>query len=154
SSLDMRGGALIGSSSFGRGSAGSITVSVTGPVSLAGSDGIGDFTGILTQSTVDGSPASAGMISLSAASLSLVDGALIDSSTSGMGKAGRVNVNVAGAAVLDGSSITTTSESSDRGGDAGSISLTSGSLQLLNGAQITSKTAGLGKGGDIVITVA
>jgi filamentous hemagglutinin family protein len=99
--------------------------------------------------TVDGNGSNPGIDIQVSQDLSLTNGAIIASSTSGAGRGGDVAI-VAGTVQMDGASITSASTGSGRGGN---ISITDAqTVNLTNGAQIVTSTAGTGAGGDIMIS--
>jgi filamentous hemagglutinin family protein len=155
-SLEMTGGAAIGSVSFNNGKGGDIDVQVSGNASLSGRNAQRD-----TRIAAAGGTGDAGSITFSAGSLQLTGGAGINSMTSSLGKGGNVTVNVAGAAVIDGadssgeiSGVFADSTAQGNSGNAGSIILKAASLQLTGGAEIISSTSGTGNGGGVTIIVA
>jgi filamentous hemagglutinin family protein len=85
--------------------------------------------------------------------VTLTNGAMITSSTSGVGRGGDMQVT-AGTATLDGASTITTQTDGD--GNAGNISANVGNLSLTGGAMILSNnninfTFGFGQGGNVTI---
>ena len=108
----------------------------------------------------------AGGIRIRGGSLTLSDGAQLNSSTAGRGDAGPVRVNVQGAIILDGinqgfnSGIQSNVEFAGRG-DGGDIRLRAGTMRIADGAQIQTLVrrgnadfpAGRGQAGDIVVRV-
>ncbi len=158
-SLQVADGAEIASATLGAGNGGSVTVNVTGQVMLSGAGSNNFDSGIFAQSMSRGTGGDAGSVTLAAASLQVLDGAEIASSTFGTGRGGSVSVNVTGQAFLSGvhgnvgSGLYAQSNSSGAGGDAGSVALTAASLQVLGGAEIGSSTYGTGRGGNVMVNV-
>ena len=122
-SLTLTDGALISSTTFGPGRGGTITITATESLTLAGTapDGVssGIFALAIGEETTAGA---AGTIQVTAASLTLTDGAQISSTTFGPGRGGTITI--------------TATES----------------LTLTDGARIASSTLGPGRGGTITIT--
>ena len=117
-------------------------------------------------SSVQASAASSGRggdIVVEAGSLSLVNGARLDSSTTGEGAGGTVSIRGLGGAgthadlvsisgpgsgVFTNTEISVTNNTLARGGV---INITAGQVQLTNGSSIQASTIGSGRGGDIVM---
>jgi large exoprotein involved in heme utilization and adhesion len=113
-------------------------------------------TGIIAETCCTGH---AGRITVNAGSLSILNGGVISSSTSGSGNGGDVTVNVAGGLLIDGSQAnpllaTGIAALSSPGstGNAGSIELSAGRVDLRNGASISS-AADTANGGNIALSV-
>lgn len=105
-----------------------------------------------------------GSVYLSAGSLSLTNGAVIQATLIGKGTVGSVNINVRNAVLLDGvapgrftdfesGGLYSRVERETSEGTAGGINLTAGSLTVSNGAIITASTVGRGNGGQIYLNV-
>jgi filamentous hemagglutinin family protein len=160
-SLQVLRGAAINSSTLGAGEGGNVTVDVSGEVMVSGADASNSDSGVFAQSVSSGSAGAAGNIKVSAASLQVLGGAAINSTTYGSGRGGEVTVNVSGPAMLAGadanaahdSGIFANSESSLIGGDAGSVTFTAANLRVLGGAEIASGTFGAGEGGSVTVKV-
>ncbi|NMG08842.1 filamentous hemagglutinin N-terminal domain-containing protein [Brasilonema sp. UFV-L1] len=157
-SFSLSDRAVLQASTFGQGNAGSVSVRASDSVSLTGSN-----TGIL--STVQaGGVGKGGNIDINAASLSLKDGAQLQTSVlgasnnqpAGRGDAGNVSVDVTGpvtiAGVRDGlpSAIFSDVETGARG-NGGNISISSGSFSLSDGAQLIASTFGQGNAGSVSV---
>jgi large exoprotein involved in heme utilization and adhesion len=90
--------------------------------------------------------------------ISLTQGGVISSATTGSGNAGTVMVT-AGSIVGDGAAwqfVTGIDSSSSFGatGNAGSVAVSAGSLTLQRGATITTVTSGIANGGDVTVDIA
>lgn len=129
--LHLAHGAQISSHTNGGGTGGAISIAVSDSVSLAGFDTTGTGTGIPDTDTgivrtglysSTSSSGTGGSLTLSTPSLTMEDGALLTTVTTGSGAGGRL-------AVIE----------------AERVSLTSG-------AQLTSRATGSGQGGDIAVT--
>ncbi len=158
-SLQVLGGAQIGSETLGLGPGGDVNVSVSGQTLISGAGPQATPSGIVANSRATGPARNAGPITLNTTSLQVLGGAQISSQTFGSGKGGDVIVNVSGQALFSGaasgtnSGITTDSNSGGSGGNAGPITLNAGTLQVLGGALISSRTSGSGSGGAVTVNV-
>ncbi|MCC5612616.1 hypothetical protein LC612_39465, partial [Nostoc sp. CHAB 5834] len=85
----------------------------------------------------------------------LQNGAQLIASTSGLGNAGNVNVNVTGAVDIAGrNSGILSSVSTGTVGNGGNISIDSGSFSLRDRAELSASTSGLGNAGTIKVNTA
>jgi filamentous hemagglutinin family protein len=156
-SFKLRGGAQLSASTFGQGNAGNVTVNAKNAVSLANNAGI--------FSTVEaGGVGKGGNIDINAATLTLQDGAQLQTSTrsasgtqpAGRGDAGNVNVKVSGevdiAGVKNGFPSGIFSRL-DKGteGNGGNIEIDAGSFKLRDGAGLTASTLGQGNAGNVTV---
>ncbi|MHC5938357.1 two-partner secretion domain-containing protein [Nostoc sp.] len=156
--LSLRDGAQLQASTSGQGNAGNVTVSAKNAVSLAGQP-----TAIL--STVEaGGVGKGGNIDINAATLSLTDGAQLETITraasaskrAGRGDAGNVNVKVTGAVDIAGeingfpSGIRSLVETGTVG-NGGNIFIDSGDFSLQDGAQLSASTFGQGNAGNVTV---
>ncbi|WP_292778070.1 filamentous hemagglutinin N-terminal domain-containing protein [Nostoc sp. NMS9] len=155
-SFSLRDGAGLQASTFGQGNAGNVTVRARDAVSLADAE-------ILSQVEAGG-VGKGGNIEIKAATLSLIDGALLVTATSeasdgqlaGRGDAGNVNVNVTGKVDIAGeknrivSGIGTQVETGTVG-NGGNITIDSGSFSLRDGARLTASTSGRGNAGNVTV---
>ncbi|MCG6136872.1 MAG: S-layer family protein, partial [Nostoc sp. LLA-1] len=156
-SFSLQNGAFLSASTFGQGNAGNVTVNALDAVSLIDA-------GIL--STVGaGGVGKGGNIDINAATLSLINGAQLLTSTreasatqlAGRGNAGNVNVNVTGAVNISGEKNGLVSAIGSRVemgtvGDGGNINIDSGSFSLQDGAQLSTSTSGQGKAGNVRVS--
>jgi filamentous hemagglutinin family protein len=154
----MKGGILLGETS-GLGSLGDIVVQVRGHARLAGVTESGP-SGIFNV-VRSGAVGNAGAIRLSAGSLAITQGAVLEDNTSAQGNAGDVRIRVRGRFLIDGKSdgldlrpngIFTTVNSNGVG-NGGNIDIQAGSLTLSNGGQLAAGTGGHGNAGDITVQV-
>ncbi len=158
-SLSQTDGAQLVAATFGKGNAGSIFVQANEVVALAGKNTI------IGSSVLAGGVGNGGNINITAGSLSLTNGAQLQtgvneasgSLAAGRGNAGDVNINVRDAVTMDGASGTLPSGvrmqvGRDVVGNGGNINITAGSLSLTNGAQLSASTSGQGKAGTISLT--
>ena len=156
-SLSLRDGTQLSASTYGQGNAGNVIVRARNAVSLA------DNAGIL--STVSaGGVGKGGNIDINAATLSLIDGARLqtitgeasDTQPAGQGDAGDVNVNVTGGVDLAGEKNGIASGifsfmNTGAVGNGGNITIDSGSLSLRDGAQLEASTYGQGNAGNVIV---
>ncbi|WP_407884304.1 filamentous hemagglutinin N-terminal domain-containing protein, partial [Scytonema sp. NUACC26] len=155
-SFSLRDSARIDASTSGRGSAGNVTVQAVEGVSLAGAS---IFSTVGATGVGKG-----GNIDINAATLTLRDGAQLQTSTRSasdnqpvaIGDAGNVNVKVTGAVDIAGRKNGDSSGISSRVetgtvGNGGDITIDSGSFSLRDSAQITASTSGQGNGGDVIV---
>ncbi|MHC5609945.1 MAG: two-partner secretion domain-containing protein [Nostoc sp.] len=150
-SFSLRDGALLNASTYGQGNAGNVTVIAKNAVSLAG-QASEIFSNVET-----GGVGNTGGINIRGSSLSLTDGAQLQSGirgadtnqVAGKGNGGSVDINVTGAVTITGtkndfpSAIFTNVETGARG-NGGNINISSGSFFLTDGAQLIANTAGQG----------
>jgi filamentous hemagglutinin family protein len=153
--LRVTNGGQIGSSTFGRGNAGNITITANDTVSFSGvanEISSGAFSNVQGKAEGDG-----GNVNVTAKSLSLTDGGTLTASTFAQGNAGNITVNVKTIDV-DGVGSNNVSSSIDIRlaetgiGKAGEIQVTTDNLRVTNGGQIGSSTFGRGNAGNITIT--
>ncbi|AUB40089.1 Large exoprotein involved in heme utilization or adhesion [Nostoc flagelliforme CCNUN1] len=158
--LSLIDGAGLIASTLGQGNAGNVTVSARDAVDLAGNAKILTTVGA-------GGVGKGGNIDINAATLSLIDGAQLQTVTAGAsatapagrGDAGNVNVNITGAVDIAGEKngfVSGISSFVDTGtvGNGGNITIDSGSFSLQNGAGLTASTSGLGNAGTIKVNAA
>ncbi len=146
-SLSLLDGVELSASTFGQGDTGNIDVNVSGSVVLVGAN---VFSKIESLGEGKGST-----IDIKSGSLSLANGSQIDTSTSGRGDAGNINITARDGVSLTGSGTKISSNINAGGaGQSGDINInvTSGSLSLANAAQIETSISGNGNAGDVNIT--
>ncbi|MBD2245586.1 S-layer family protein [Nostoc sp. FACHB-888] len=155
-SFSLRDGARLSASTFGQGSAGNVTVSAKGAVFLANGD--------IFSTVAEGSVGQGGNIDINAATLSLIDGAQVQTSTrgafatqpGGRGDAGDVNIHVTGAVDIAGGEndfVSAIGSFVDTGtvGNGGNITIDSGSFSLQDGAVLQASTYGQGNAGNVTV---
>ncbi|MCL6752703.1 S-layer family protein, partial [Nostoc sp. CCCryo 231-06] len=158
-SFSLRDRARLQTSTLGQGNAGNVTVQALDAVSLADAS-------IL--STVErGGVGKGGNIDINAATLSLIDGAQLqtltrgasDTQPAGRGDAGNINVKVTGAVDIAGekngfeSGIFSLVDTGSLG-NGGNITIKSGSFSLQDRAQLSASTLGQGNAGAIKVNAA
>ncbi len=138
-------GGMISTTTFGPGNAGSVTVGISGSLSVGGG-----LAGITSKSqSSDTSAGKGGRVAVSANSLVVFGGGQI-ATTAEAGKGGDINL-AARDILLDGTGPLIAAESNGQG-DAGSIVLSATNLTLKNGASISTQAA-TANGGNIVLAV-
>jgi large exoprotein involved in heme utilization and adhesion len=125
---------------------------------LSGLDGSGGSS--ILQAGVGPNPeatGNSGALTVETGRLTLMDGAVISSSTEAQGNAGNVTVRATESVTLSGldgdgeGSLFETVVDSEATGNGGNLIVETGRLTLLDGAVITSKTIGRGNAGDLRI---
>ncbi len=157
--LSVTNGGILQTSTFGRGDAGNIDISVRDTAIF---DGIGlDNRSSGAYSRVEeGAVGQSGSIDINkqkppAKLLSLTNGAILTTSTAGIGRAGSIDIN-ARDIVIDGSKQSSGAFSDVKNsgqGQGGSITLTGDTLSLTNGGVLQTSTFGRGDAGNIDINV-
>ncbi|MBD5655797.1 MAG: S-layer family protein, partial [Candidatus Eremiobacteraeota bacterium] len=173
-SLALTNGAQLLTATSGGGNAGDITINARDTISLDSNSSL--FSNVLSNVFGNG-----GNINITTGSLTVGNGATVETNTSGGGNAGSITINARDTIFLDGmgmnsdgtplpSSIssgdlrpndftigqgTASSVSSDVSsnvfGNEGNINIATGSLKVTNGAQLNTNNYGQGSGGDITI---
>jgi large exoprotein involved in heme utilization and adhesion len=148
-SLFLTDGALLLTSTLGRGDAGNVTIRASDTVRFdgVGSNGFSSGVRSTVESTGNGK---GGNIAISTNSLFVTNGAVVTASTFGQGNAGTVRINARDSVSLDRGSGVASLVGQTAVGDGGSIEITTGSLSLTD-ALISSESLGTGKAGDITI---
>ncbi|WP_189523389.1 filamentous hemagglutinin N-terminal domain-containing protein [Nostoc sp. PA-18-2419] len=162
-SLAVTKGFQIFAGTYGNGDVGDVNIKVGDTVLF---DGVGT-NGINTggySSIADGGTGRGGNLNITAKSLAVTNGAILEASTVGRGDAGSVNINVSDTALFDGeaddfkqvSTFTFGSGAYSRVdpravGNAGSINVTARTVKVSNGAVLTTSTDGKGNAGNVTI---
>ncbi|RUS92885.1 hypothetical protein DSM106972_097800 [Dulcicalothrix desertica PCC 7102] len=155
--FNLRSGAQLATSTTGMGNAGSVTVTAKDFVFLAD--------GNIFSTVEAGGVGKGGNITIDAASLSLLEGAQLLTSTReasntqlpGRGNAGNVNVKVQGVVNIAGKTdklLSAIRSSVETGavGNGGNITIDTDSFKLLDGAQLFASTFGQGNAGNVTVT--
>jgi filamentous hemagglutinin family protein len=156
-SFSLRDSAQLSASTLGQGNAGNVTVGATNAVSLT------DNATIL--STVEaGGVGKGGNIDINATTLSLTDGAQLqtitrgasDTQPAGRGDAGNINIKVTGAVDIAGekngfSSVISSFVDTGTVGNGGNITINSGDFSLRDGAQLAASISGQGNAGNVTV---
>jgi filamentous hemagglutinin family protein len=103
--------------------------------------------------TITSGTGNAGSIVVNAQAMAMSGQSFISAETSGGGNGGIIDVTVSGSAIINDSAIGTSSTQTTSGaGAAGQVSLDVGELKILNGSTVAAMTDGPGDAGGIVIT--
>ena len=151
-SLAITDGANVAASTFGDGSAGGLTISATGSITLdARSD---PNTGIFNNAFATGQ---AGSIDVDASDLTISGLASIQASTVATGNAGAITIAAGNLTLADGGSIAVVTTAAGNAGTididiAGTLSANRGDLSQLGFGNIASSTSGPGDGGTITVS--
>jgi large exoprotein involved in heme utilization and adhesion len=156
-SFSLRDGAQLQALTRGQGNAGNVTVSAKDAVSLADAD--------ILSTVESGGVGNGGNIDINAATLSLIDGAQLQTLTAGTsatqpagrGDAGNVNVNVTGKVDIAGEkngfgSAILSRVNTGTVGNGGNITIDSGSFSLRDGARLSASTYGQGNAGNVTVS--
>jgi large exoprotein involved in heme utilization and adhesion len=148
-SLFVSNGALLSTSTYGTGDAGSVNINARDTVSLDGVDSNGlhssAFSFVGKEAIGNG-----GSINITTGSFSVSNGALLSTSTFGTGDAGSVNINARDTVSFDRSEAFSLVRKGAIG-NGGSINITTGSLFVSNGALLGTSTYGTGDAGSVNI---
>ena len=152
-SLTVANGAQLSTRTFGRGDAGNISLNVRDATILRGVS----INGVRSNASSQVQPNAVGRsgdVSLTTGSLSVTNGAQLNSSTKGQGDAGNITLNVRDATIFSGAtSLAASVVLNNATGRGGNISISTGSLTVANGATLTSSTLGRGDAGSITLIV-
>jgi filamentous hemagglutinin family protein len=149
-SLSLTNRTQVGSATFGQGNAGNLTITATDKVSL-------DESGAFSQ-VAPGGIGQGGIINIITGSLSLTNGAILNTNTYGQGDAGNISITARDRVSFDGvgsegiSSAAFSQVDSQGIGRGGNISITTATLSVTNGGEVTTSTFGRGDAGNITIT--
>ncbi|MBD2304062.1 filamentous hemagglutinin N-terminal domain-containing protein [Chroococcidiopsis sp. FACHB-1243] len=124
-SVIFESGSYVQSESFSQSSAGNVIITADGQVSFNGTGSNGVSSGVFSRAVTEGGIGQGGDISIKARSLSLTEGAQIDTSTSGQGNAGNIQIIATdpnNSVSFSGGSIIETSSSGT--GNAGNVTIT------------------------------
>jgi filamentous hemagglutinin family protein len=147
-------GGVIGSQSFYTGKGGDVLLHATESLKFSGQDTKGNPSKVYTSSEAKKDPAGdAGNITIEADQLSFAQGTGITASTIGPGNAGAIKLTV-NHLKMDNGSITSSTDSKEKGGHAGTIDiLATQGIEMNNKSLISTATAGGGAAGDISLKV-
>lgn len=174
-SIALSGGAQIKSESFFNPVVGDVTVTAHNTLSISGKDTSNTPSGIFSFTLSEFETGQPGNIIVNAGTISLTNGALIESGNIQGGPGGNLTVSATGSIVISSQSgisslafaqpvgnVTVSAPSLVMSGgfirtsttdiaDSGNIIITAGSVQLSNAAEISAKSTGAGLAGDITI---
>ncbi|MCF3647662.1 filamentous hemagglutinin N-terminal domain-containing protein [Planktothrix agardhii] len=151
--LVITNGGLISSIVAGRGNTDQINIQARNGITLSGIDETGKNSSSITSTVAYESIGNTGDILINAPSLSITDGASINTATQGTGSSGNIYLQVRGNVFISGEAPTGIHTDSllAGSGKAGNIFITAVAFNLANGAQLTATSSGDGNGGDINI---
>ncbi|MEH2256167.1 two-partner secretion domain-containing protein [Nostoc sp.] len=143
-SLAVRNGARLVARTENRGDAGSVNIIAKDSVSLNN----GFIDSLVTREAVG----KGGDINIRTGSLSLTNGAKIQTDTSGQGNAGKIEINASDFVGVSGSSGLFTSTASNSGGQAGDITVNVPEIQLSgSNSGLFAQTSGTGNAGKLIL---
>jgi filamentous hemagglutinin family protein len=157
-SLAVTNGALISSSTVGKGDAGNVSIQASKDISVEGVSSYGNFRSGIFSIVDNTGNGKGGIIDISTDSLAIKNGGLISASTLGTGDAGNVSVNARDRISLEGTSndgrfasaiLSIVTETGN--GKGGSLDIATGSLSMNGGGQISASSFGQGDTGNISI---
>ena len=153
-SLEVLNGAQVNASSLGQGNAGTVTINANDLVKFDGERQDGNPSGVFSQVGLDG-VGNAGDVSITTASLEVLNGAQVNAITLGQGDAGTVTINADDLVKFDGkggfSSGAFSQVESGAKGSGGGVSITTSFLEISNGAALSAQSLGEGNAGDLDI---
>ncbi|MCC5899160.1 MAG: filamentous hemagglutinin N-terminal domain-containing protein, partial [Phormidium sp. BM_Day4_Bin.17] len=147
--LFMEDGARLNSSTSGQGNAGTVTIEASGEVIFSNSFAV--------SAVGENARGNAGGVSISANTLEVQDGAVLNSATFGQGNAGTVTINANDRVVFSGvssegvpsSGFTSVWQTGQ--GDAGDVSISANTVEVRDGATLDSSTFGQGNAGTVTV---
>ncbi len=155
--LKATNGGVINASTFGKGNAGDINITVRGLASFDGStpdeqgaSGVGSIVGV-------GAVGDGGLVDVNAGEIKITNGAGIGVGTSGVGNTGEINLTVAGKVEFDGRNNSVGSGissvvASGAIGNGKSIQILADSIVITRGAGINASTQGTGDASELKIS--
>ena len=155
--LTMTGGAEIDVDTYGKGNAGSVNITASNNVTFDGENYRGFGSGV-NSSVRKGATGNAGLITISAANITMTDGGSAAAGTFTRGDAGSIDVNASNNIIFDGEdsrglgSGIVSSINKGGVGNAGKIDLTTANLTMTNGGRIDASTLGQGNAGEVRVT--
>ena len=154
----LRGGSRVESTTVGSGRGGTITVRGLQGVTVSGISSDGESrSGVRAKALgSENNAGAAGDISLRGQLVTVQDGAQIDSSTTGPGRGGIIDVRAEDSMTISGPGTRVSSDTRNSNGSAGGsieLRIGEGGLTLLDGAAVTATTLGGGNAGEVNVTV-
>ena len=127
--LSLTDGAQLSATTFGEGNAGTVTITATESVLFSGEDSQGFISGAFSSVNFFGVGNSGG-IEITTATLSLTDGATLNTSTFGEGDAGGIEITTGTLSLTDGAQLSATTFGE---GNAGTVTITATESVLFSG---------------------
>ncbi|MBH8567015.1 filamentous hemagglutinin N-terminal domain-containing protein [Nostoc sp. CENA67] len=156
-SFAVSDGGQLNASTTGKGNAGTIRVTATNQAVIDGQSVIGQLSSLLSQVRGNGEGNSGG-IEISAGSVEITNGGLLDTNTLGRGDSGKIRISATGQVLFAGESrynnLSQIHSQVEKGavGNSGGIEINAGSVAITKGAQLSASTSGQGNAGKISIT--
>ena len=152
--LNVTNGGQIQAATSGRGNAGNATIVASNSINLDGEGKIG--ASAIGSVVSPGAVGNGGMLSLTAPTLNLTNGAQIQASTLGRGNAGSLRIFASNSVNLDGqgsqgASVIASPVEPGAVGNGGNLEINTDTLNITNGAQIQAATFGRGNAGNVKI---
>lgn len=158
--LEVVNGAQLNASTLGIGNAGNVVIDVEENIVLDGTSenellrsGAGSEVGV-------GAEGTGGNVEVSASTLEITNGAVLSASTSGVGDAGNVVIDVDDSVVFDGTSDSgqfVSNATSEVGvgaeGAGGNVEISANTIEVANGAALNASTSGTGDAGNVLLDV-
>jgi filamentous hemagglutinin family protein len=159
SRLDVLNGSQLSSGTLGRGNAGNIIIDASDRVIVQGVSVDDQFSSGIYSPVAETGIGNGGNLEITTPILEVLEGATLSASTSGLGNAGDVILNIADRLTLQGTSgnaryRSNVSSTVNEGalGDGGKVEVTTSILEVLDGAAFVVSTIGIGDAGNITIT--
>jgi large exoprotein involved in heme utilization and adhesion len=151
STLQVKDGAQVSTSTIGAGKGGNLTVDAK-DIQLIGRSANGRFRSNLSASAQRNSTGDAGDLTIRTNTLQVKDGAQVSVGTSGTGKGGNLSVDAFDVQLIGKSSgLFAPSAQRNSTGDAGDLTIKTNTLLVRDGAQVFTGTFGAGKGGNLSV---
>ncbi|MCA1993051.1 MAG: filamentous hemagglutinin N-terminal domain-containing protein [Coleofasciculus sp. S288] len=147
-SLFLTNGAILNAETRGQGDAGNVIINAHDNISFEGVSSRGSggvYSNVSPEAVGKG-----GDITITAASLSITNGATLSATTFGQGNAGSLNIEVRDTFFSNANTIFSSVEETAIG-DGGDIIITTDSLVFTNGAALSTSTFGQGNAGNVTI---
>jgi len=156
--LEVLDGAGLTASTFGEGSAGSVIITAGDRVTFAGPSADGELVSNALSTVEAGGVGDGGNINITTATLEVLNGAQLQTSTSGEGNAGSIIIDASDRLTLagtsaDGAFVSNAFSTVEAGGvgDGGNINIITATLEVFDGAGLTASTFGDGNAGSVII---
>ena len=156
--LMVSDGAVVSAFTVGLGDGGNLTVDAEETVQVIGTSADGQFRSGFFAEAAQGSIGNAGNLSITTGQLMVSDGAVVSTTTFGLGDGGNLTVDAEETVQVIGNSADGQFRSglfaeADQGsiGNAGNLSITTGQLIVSDGAVVSAFTVGEGDGGNLTV---
>ncbi len=160
--LQVQDGAIVGTSTYGAGKGGNLTVNATQKVDVTGTSSANGYLYLsaLFTDTFPDATGNAGDLTINTPVLQVRDGAFVSASTYGAGKGGNLTVNATDKVEVIGtypadsrfpSGLFTQQNTEGATGNAGDLTINTPVLLVQDGAIVSTSTFGAGKGGNLTV---